>query len=403
MHRTDGAGRGGARRRPVTVAGTLLLVVGLALAPPAGAAKSDEELRKDRADVLSKKAQVAGQVDALKSDNDKVSASIDALANNVTAQSAAMQRADAAAQRAREAAERARLAEARALEAVRAAEEGMRKAAVQSYTAGSVRSVQVQGDDINDISRARAYGALATGRRTDALDRLGAARRDLGQASRQRRSAAGVAEKQLANAQSRLASLNRAKAEQLGYAEQVSERLDRTLSEAESLASVDAGLSAEITRREAALAAKLAAQAPTRRGGAGGGVSIVGDGDIVSVRGIQVSRSIAGNLAALLAAADAAGISLSGGGYRSSQAQIQTRRNNGCPDVYNSPASSCRPPTARPGQSMHERGLAIDFQCSGVLIRSRSGPCWAWLAANAGRFGPRNLPSEPWHWSTNGN
>ena len=26
-----------------------------------------------------------------------------------------------------------------------------------------------------------------------------------------------------------------------------------------------------------------------------------------------------------------------------------------------------------------------------------------WLAANAGSFGFRNLPSEPWHWSTNGN
>lgn len=131
-------------------------------------------------------------------------------------------------------------------------------------------------------------------------------------------------------------------------------------------------------------------------------MSIVGEGDIVSVRGIQVSRSIASQLAAMLSAADGAGISLSGGGYRSPAAQIQTRRNNGCPDVYNSPASACRPPTARPGQSMHERGLAIDFQCSGALIRSRSSPCFQWLAGNAGRFGFRNLPSEPWHWSTNG-
>jgi len=24
------------------------------------------------------------------------------------------------------------------------------------------------------------------------------------------------------------------------------------------------------------------------------------------------------------------------------------------------------------------------------------------MAANAPRFGLRNLPSEPWHWSTNG-
>ena len=27
---------------------------------------------------------------------------------------------------------------------------------------------------------------------------------------------------------------------------------------------------------------------------------------------------------------------------------------------------------------------------------------FVWLAANAGRFGFSNLPSEPWHWSTTG-
>ena len=397
---TKGAGRPFGRRL-VSLVGVLLLLVGTLGTGPSAAAKSDDELRKERADVLAKKAQVATQVDALQADDAKVSASLDALTQNVGAQSTAMQRADAAAQKARQAAELARAAEARAREAVRAAEEGMRRAAVQTYTSGSRRSMQMQGDDINSISRARAYGAVATGRQTDALDRLEAARKDLARASNQRKAAAAAAERQLAAAQNRLASLNRARAQQLGFAEQVADRLDRTLGEAESLAGVDAALSAEITRREAALAAKLAAQAAPR--GGGGPISIVGGGDIVSVRGIQVHRSIAGQLAAMLAAADGAGLSLTGGGYRSAAAQIQTRRNNGCPDVYRSPASACRPPTARPGQSMHEQGLAIDFQCNGALIRSRSGPCWSWLVGNAGRFGFRNLPSEPWHWSTNGN
>jgi len=401
MPGTTRAGRFGARARRVAWVTALVLLSCVGSVAPAGAAKSDDELRKERADVLAKKAQVARQVNALEDDDAKVSASLDALAGNVSAQSSAMQRADAAAQQAREAAARARGAEARALEAVRAAEDGMRRAAVMSYTARSSMTVQVRGDDINDISRARAYGAVATGRRTDALDRLEGARKDLAQAAAQRKTAAAAAERQLAAAQNRLASLNRARAEQLGYAEQVADRLDRTLGEADALASVDATLSAEITRREAALAAKLAAQAAPR--GGGGPISIVGGGDIVSVRGIQVAKSIAGQLAAMLAAADGAGITLSGGGYRSSAAQIQTRRNNGCPDVYRSPASACRPPTARPGQSMHEKGLAIDFQCSGALIRSRSGPCWTWLSGNAARFGFRNLPSEPWHWSTNGN
>ena len=71
--------------------------------------------------------------------------------------------------------------------------------------------------------------------------------------------------------------------------------------------------------------------------------------------------------------------------------------------IYEMPASQCHPPTAPPGQSMHEQGLAIDFTNGGHLISSHSDPAWQWLSANAGGFGFRNHPSEPWHWSVNGN
>jgi len=128
--------------------------------------------------------------------------------------------------------------------------------------------------------------------------------------------------------------------------------------------------------------------------------------DVTSVQGIWVHRSIAGNVQNLLNAASAAGFTLRGGGFRDSQAQINTRRNNCGPthyDIYEKPASQCSPPTAIPGRSMHERGLAIDFTSSGSLITSRSNPAFVWLANNAARFGLYNLPSEPWHWSTNGN
>ena len=128
--------------------------------------------------------------------------------------------------------------------------------------------------------------------------------------------------------------------------------------------------------------------------------------DVTSVQGIWVHRSIAGNVQNLLNAASAAGFTLRGGGFRDSQAQINTRRNNCGPthyDIYEKPASQCSPPTAIPGRSMHERGLAIDFTSSGSLITSRSNPAFQWLANNAARFGLYNLPSEPWHWSTNGN
>jgi len=260
------------------VATVAAVALALGLTTPSGAAQSDQELKQQRADVLAKKAQVASQVDALQGDNAKVSASLDTLANNVTSQSSATQQADAAAQQARQAAGRAKDAEAKALDAVHGAEAGMRKAAVLSYTASAATAVQVRGDDINDISRARAYGALATGRRTDALDRLSAARKDLTQASKLRKAAAAAAERQLSAAQIRLASLNKARAQQQGFADQVAQRLDQSLSEAQSLAGVDATLSAEITKREVALAAKLAASAAPRSG-SGGPISIVGGGD----------------------------------------------------------------------------------------------------------------------------
>lgn len=124
------------------------------------------------------------------------------------------------------------------------------------------------------------------------------------------------------------------------------------------------------------------------------------------VGGIWVNRAIASRVGAMLDAATAAGVSLSGGGYRSSSSQIALRQAHCGTDayaVYSMPASQCRPPTARPGFSMHERGLAIDFMANGQLILSRNNVGYRWLAANAARFGFYNLPSEPWHWSINGN
>ena len=47
--------------------------------------------------------------------------------------------------------------------------------------------------------------------------------------------------------------------------------------------------------------------------------------------------------------------------------------------------------------------MAIDFTSSGRLITSRSDPAFIWLRNNAATYGLYNLPSEPWHWSTNGN
>lgn len=123
---------------------------------------------------------------------------------------------------------------------------------------------------------------------------------------------------------------------------------------------------------------------------------------MVDIPGIgRTSAQLADQIRALLAAAAADGMTLSGSSYRDRASQVLLRRAHcGSSDyaVYEMPASECSPPTARPGTSMHERGLAIDFNdCA-----THSTVCFRWLDDNAGRFGLRNLPSEPWHWSTNG-
>lgn len=123
---------------------------------------------------------------------------------------------------------------------------------------------------------------------------------------------------------------------------------------------------------------------------------------LATVDGITVHASLAPQLSALLSAARSDGIVLAGWGWRSTDTQIDLRRSNGCPDTYTAPPSTCRVPTAIPGTSMHERGLAIDFTNGGAAIRSRSDAAYRWLADHAASYGLFNLPSEPWHWSVNG-
>lgn len=128
-------------------------------------------------------------------------------------------------------------------------------------------------------------------------------------------------------------------------------------------------------------------------------------GSLVNVRGITVDASIAGQLDAMLAVAEADGLTLTGSGYRSHARQIELRRAHCGPShyaIYDMPSSQCSPPTARPGASMHERGLAIDFSCNGTLIATHDDPCFDWLEEHAASYGFFNLPSESWHWSTSG-
>lgn len=123
---------------------------------------------------------------------------------------------------------------------------------------------------------------------------------------------------------------------------------------------------------------------------------------LVTVAGLGATNAEwAPQVEAMLAAADADGVTLTGGSYRDPAQQIALRRAHCGPSryaIYEMPASECSPPTAKPGTSNHEIGLAIDFDdCS-----TRNTACWQWLNSNAARYGLYPLDSEPWHWSVDG-
>ena len=118
---------------------------------------------------------------------------------------------------------------------------------------------------------------------------------------------------------------------------------------------------------------------------------------LVWVRGFEVHTQIADAVEGLVAAMEAEGFNLGGWGYRTAQEQINLRRSH-CGtsewDIWSKPSSTCRPPTARPGRSNHERGLAIDLTNNGRLITSRNCSVFQALQRLAPSFGLKNPPQR---------
>lgn len=323
------------------------------------------------------------------------------------------------------AAEAAQVAKQKELDALI---EKMNDSAVTSFiSADSSNSITINAEDVNDAVNKQALMSVRATQNISLAERFRSVQQDL----EIQRQAATAAHERAASAErsvaSRYSELKKAHAQQQAFADKVDARLEAALAEADALSAIDSALAKSISAKQEAIAKALAeeraaaarraalraaqnrpavAGGDSRGSGSGGGpVTITGGGDIVTVGGIRIHRSMAQNLANLLSAAAADGIHLSGGGYRDPAGQIAVRRNN-CGSshyaIYEMPASACRPPTARPGSSMHERGLAVDFTSGGGTL-TRGSAAFAWMRANAGRFGFHNLPSEPWHWSTNGN
>ena len=123
--------------------------------------------------------------------------------------------------------------------------------------------------------------------------------------------------------------------------------------------------------------------------------------DTTAVYGVTVHKIVAPSFKRMIDDARADGVVLSGGGFRTSQRQAELRKINGCPDIWTAPSTSCRVPTAIPGRSLHELGLAVDVTSGGKSLTAKS-PGFTWLTLHADEYGFVNLPSEPWHWSITG-
>ncbi len=374
---------------------------------PAGADQSLGDIRAERERVQAEEAAKARQVDAQSAELSELNEALEALQAHVNAQEAEV--ADA---------ER-RLAEAEAavvaannrvaeLEAQRDALEAKAAGqAIDSFVIGADGpSAFINSGDLNEAVWMQHLMESVTERDADAIDELRATDEDI--AIERRIAIDAEADAQILRDELalQLAELQENRDAQAEIANAAEARLEHLLSEQQALEAEGAQLAAAEKaelERLAELARKAAAAAPK---GPASSIPLPSSGDIVRVRGFSVNASIADAVAGLVDAASAAGHSLGGGGYRSSASQIALRKAHcGTSDyaIYQMPSSQCSPPTARPGASMHERGLALDLTCSGSLIRSRSSSCFQWLAANAASYGFYNLPSEPWHWSTNGN
>lgn len=407
----------------------LALIVSMAMlwALPAQAAETDPAAK--RREIQREKARAAARVDVLRASDDEVESALEDLGQDIRGQEARAAAARQAAAVADEQVRQAKAAEAATTTELAELRTTMKTVAVDAYVQGPSKqlSMAAGATSINDLATKQYLIGVTANKGADTADQLRRARQDLEVLRGRAEAASGTAAARRRAVDARLKELRVAEEANERVAADVEARLESTLAEMASLEAVDQKLAAEIAERQRRIAAQLAARKAAAAKAAAAKVAtartpiptaaprasrspslprVSGSTALTTVRGITVAASMADNLESLMAAAEADGFNLGGGGYRSSDGQVATRRAN-CGssdyDIYEKPASECSPPTARPGQSMHEQGLAVDFTWNGQLIQSRGNAAFGWLSNNAGRFGLANLPREPWHWSTNGN
>ena len=406
----------GRRRTTKLIAASGALLVGLLAVLPGSGASADTAA--DQREVKRKKAEVAAQVDTLQATDAQLDAALADLQANVSATQAAMNNAqaqvDAATARA-EQAERDAAATQANIEALRAQ---VVSAAVEAY-------VDPQGDkaldvfresSANDASAKQALIDATSGAKLDVVDEFRSEKQRLEDLQAEAETARAEAAAERDALAQKKSGYDTALLQQQQVANQVSARINDKLAESAALSALDSQLSAQLQQEQAALAARVKASSQRQRLAAPAAVAVAavavaarsprsspGPASPPSVASPWRPRSPASS-ASLLNAASAAGYTLGGSGYRDSSGQIALRRQNcGTSDyaIYQMPPEQCSPPTAIPGRSKHEQGLAVDFTIDGHTLRTSDG-AYRWMVANAASYGFVNLPGEPWHWSVGG-
>ena len=370
-----------------------------AVVPVLVQAEESDDPRAERDAVREQAADVAAELDGLRADAADLQDALAALDENVRSKRAQYEDAQRAARTALAEAEAARVEERRLEAEIVVLQDEAADAAVDAYIRPPESNDAAVFDtaDINESALREALLRNQTNRQEDVIDQLRAAEDDLSAQRIAAEDAAREAEQLRGETQVQYEELRAAQDQQRDLARQVEERINHAAGEAAALAEQDEELSQQIEEETAQFAAFISGidLGPPGAPYQSGPVSVQDAGN-----GIIVNVSIAAQVTAMIQAAGADGVYLSGGGYRDSAQQIALRQSH-CGSsyyaTYQMPSSSCSPPTAIPGTSMHEQGLAIDFDnCSyGTSV-------YNWLSANAASYGMYNLPSESWHWSTTG-
>lgn len=366
-----------------------------------------EELKEERERIQVEVAGVAIKVDAATADFEVVAQALDDVNGLVDLQEARLADANQA----------VRSAETLVDQAVRRREEInlemadlrelVAELAVASFTGETGENGQdltsfLLSDDPTEAMRRRSLVQFQTGNLADGLDRMRLLDAEAEQVEADRLRAVEAAVVNRTEALNRQLELDAALEAQLELVLDVEARLESRLAEAQYIKEIDAELAAEIQQQEEVIARRIREEAARKAAAEAARRAATRPppadaSEMAEAEGFWVHQDVQDAVTRMIQAARADGVTLSGYSYRSPQRTAELRVINGCPDVYNASPSSCRIPTARPGQSMHERGLAIDFQSCW-----RGSSCFTWLSNNASKYGYKNLPSESWHWSTNG-